>query len=399
MRPGPSSPDPSTGPRGGSPPRSGPGGVPPERVLPTRVLIVRLSHLGDAIGALPLFHALRKALPEAHIAWAIEREFAGLLEQLPGLDERLIFDRGTGWRSLARFREFAARLRRFAPEVAVDAQGNAKSHLAVLASGAPRRFAPHLQDCREPSVCRLLRADRPTPSGQSHARDRLQHLAHRVGAELIGRPLALERGDLDLSAAERARSRERLAAHFPRGLDWVLHLGRAGDVRSWPARRSFEFLEAVRLRDESVLVLAGPAELDVSRDLAERLPEHAGRVFADPPRPLRELAADLTTAAELGAQFLGPDSGPIHLAAACGLPCTLLAGPQDPDRTGPWPPPSPRSPHRALRALAELPCRPCLSRTCGFERPRACLEDLPASAVFDRADGYSSCASTSATSS
>ncbi len=399
MRPGPSSSDPSSDPRFGSSQGPERGSNPPLHGQPSRVLIVRLSHLGDAIGALPLFHALREALPGARIAWAIEREFAGLLEQLPGLDERLIFERASGWRAPVRFREFAARLRRFAPEVAIDAQGNAKSHLTVLASKAPRRFAPHLEECREPAACRLLRAVRPARTAGAHARDRLQHLANLVGAELVGRPLPLTRGDLDLSALERAESRERLAASFPRGLDWVFHLGRAGDIRSWSAQRSFEFLEAVRQRGERVLVLAGPAERDVARQLASRLPEDSGRVFADAPQPLRELAADLTAAAGLGARFVGPDSGPIHLAAACGLPCTLLAGPQDPARTGPWPPPSNRSPHRALLAPTDLACRPCLRRTCRFERPQACLEELPASAVFDRADGYSSRASTSATSS
>ena len=51
-----------------------------------RVVLVRLSHLGDVVHALPVHHALRRALPAARLAWAVQPEFAGLLAFVPGLD-------------------------------------------------------------------------------------------------------------------------------------------------------------------------------------------------------------------------------------------------------------------------------------------------------------------------
>ena len=54
-----------------------------------RILLIRLSHLGDVVHALPLFHALREARPDARIAWAVEPEFAGLLDGLPGLERTI----------------------------------------------------------------------------------------------------------------------------------------------------------------------------------------------------------------------------------------------------------------------------------------------------------------------
>lgn len=54
--------------------------------------------------------------------------------------------------------------------------------------------------------------------------------------------------------------------------------------------------------------------------------------------------------------MLSGDSGPAHLAAACGVGVDLLAGPQDPSSTGPWPPAGERhSPHRLLRASEDGP--------------------------------------------
>ena len=65
---------------------------------PRRILLVRLSHLGDVVHALPVYHALRRAFPEARVAWAVQEEYAELLEPLPGLTRTFRFERRGGWR-------------------------------------------------------------------------------------------------------------------------------------------------------------------------------------------------------------------------------------------------------------------------------------------------------------
>ena len=62
-----------------------------------RILIVRLSHLGDVVHALPLLSALRAAHPTARIAWTVQPEFADLLRDRAELDQILLFDRRGGW--------------------------------------------------------------------------------------------------------------------------------------------------------------------------------------------------------------------------------------------------------------------------------------------------------------
>ena len=59
---------------------------------PERILIVRLSHLGDVACALGVFHALHEAYPAAEIGWAVQPEFAGLLEGLPGIERIFRFE-------------------------------------------------------------------------------------------------------------------------------------------------------------------------------------------------------------------------------------------------------------------------------------------------------------------
>ena len=111
-----------------------------------RILIVRTSAMGDIVHCLPVLIALRRHLPEAKIAWVVERTFAPLLEGHPDIDE-LILVRLREWRkqplSAAVLREvatFRQTLRRFAPDVALDLMGNHKGGAIAWLSGAKRRL-------------------------------------------------------------------------------------------------------------------------------------------------------------------------------------------------------------------------------------------------------------------
>jgi len=355
-----------------------------------RILLVRLSHLGDVVHALPVFHALRQAYPDARVAWAVQREFASLLQGLPGLERVLVFERRGGLRAWLDLRQ---ELAVFSPTLAIDAQGNLKSALATLASGAPRRVGLARCDWREPLGAAVL-TERALPSselsGGVHALDRMLALSRHITG--LG-PDAVLRTDPGLSAAELARGRELLARRGPRGngVLIVLQLARAGDVRSWPLER-FEVL-ARRLvgSGRRVLALSGPEEqaegLQLERRLAgeDRIAHWVGQ------RGLRELAALWAAAAEQGARFVGCDSGPLHLAVACGLPVVALAGPQDPCRTGPWPVPAQvggpparagESPHRVVRSALPPSCAPCLARRCSHPQGAVCMSAIEPAAVL-----------------
>lgn len=103
-------------------------------------------------------------------------------------------------------------------------------------------------------------------------------------------------------------------------------------------------------------------------------------------RGLRELAAALTAAARVGACYVGVDSGPMHLAAACGLSVVALEGPQSHLRTGPWPPPERELAgvrHRVIRSAERLTCAPCLSRACRHAEGPVCMSRLQPRLVLE----------------
>jgi len=351
---------------------------------PQRIVIVRLSHLGDVVHALPVYHALRARYERARIAWVVQPEFAELVRALPGLDRVIEFGRRDGARAWWRLHRA---LRAFAPELAVDAQGNVKSAAATWLTRARRRIGLHAGDWREPIGARVLTEHAPraaaerTSGREPHALDRMIALARHVGA-------GPARFDPALSPSERERGRE-LARDRLRGRDpVVLFLADPSDPRAWPIEHYAEL--ARRLGDEGrgVLVLSGPAEAALGARLERELGTSETRHHWVGQRGLRDLAAFFAAAAERGARFVGGDSGPMHLAVASGLPVVALAGPQSHWRTGPWPPPpdpasdpvvdpAPGAPaHRVVRSTVELECAPCLARRCRHPDGPVCMTTL-----------------------
>jgi 3-deoxy-D-manno-octulosonic-acid transferase len=116
-----------------------------------RILLVRLSAIGDVVVATPVIRALRQAYPSAYLAWLVEEKAADIVRGNPDLDEVIVWPRAT-WaldspgiagipRRLRRHLAFLAELRRRRFDVAIDFQGLLRSSLISFASGARVRIA------------------------------------------------------------------------------------------------------------------------------------------------------------------------------------------------------------------------------------------------------------------
>ena len=155
--------------------------------------------------------------------------------------------------------------------------------------------------------------------------------------------------------------RERLALAalgFPAGQPLrILVMGRGGDPRVWPRE---SMVREVRELPGPSLWLAGPDEggLPVPEDIA---------VLRHGPGELRRLVALGCHLAQVGGEAVGPDRGAIHVLAACGLPSTVLYGPQDPARTAP--------PGARVLVHPDPPdCAPCRQRRCTHPQGPVCME-------------------------
>ena len=335
--------------------------------MPRRILIVRLSAIGDVVHGLPLARSLRRLYPHARIAWAVQEGPAPLLAGHPWIDEVLLFPRRGGPGSFLRF---AARLRRRRFDLAVDIQGNLKSALVLAASRAPERVGLARGDYRE--ALGALAATRRAPLAEgAHAIDRTLGLCRFLG----DREPTVEYGLLP-AVEEAERAREDLAEIPSPTL--AVSVGGAEDVREWPDQSYVAAIRGLSGTAIGIVVVAGPAHAKRARRIAHAagVPHRAGT------DDLRGLFAQLAVLAERGsALLLGCDSAPLHLAVAAGLPVLALSGPQDPGRTGPY-----GGADRALTAWEGLPCAPCRKRVCALEgEPRACMRRIGPDAVERRA--------------
>ncbi len=334
-----------------------------------RILIVRLSHLGDVVQTLPLYHALCDAHPSARIAWAIQPEFEGLVRALPGLERTIVFRRRAGARAWPRL---VRELEEFGADWSIDAQGNTKSAMVSLASRAGRRSGYARTDWREPFAATSV-TDPCAPSATvEHAVERLLRLARHTAPNSRAQP----RFDAAVSSDE-AEQAERTLAELAFGEKGVLlHLSPPADVRSWPLAKFAAFARA-SAEHGPVLVLSGPAEESEGRAL-ERDLRHPRIAHVVGQRGLRELAALFTVCARRGTTFVGCDSGPMHLAWASGMRVVLLAGPQDERRTGPY---EVALDHRVVRSSRRLECTPCMSRSCAHDEGPVCITSTTVEAV------------------
>lgn len=342
---------------------------------------MRLSALGDVVHALPVLAALKRRQPGCHVDWAVDDRSAGLLEGHPQLRRVVVLPRkglagATGWLAgVGPLARFAGQLREGDYDLALDLQGNLKSGLVARLSGAGCVLGAARRHTREANHLWLSRG-LDLPEGTRHKVERNLAL---LGAAL-GEEVAWAQPTLGLSPEEHAAATAALAAAgLPERGFVVLHAGSSGfgAFKRWPAERYAALARRLGSRAQPAVLTFGPGEEPLVAEVERHADGHARRV-ASP--GLRVLAALLSRARLV----LGGDTGPLHLAAALGVPVLGIYGPKDPAVYGPY---GARADGTAgLLASVVQPdvaCRPCTLRRCSAPiclttlAPERVLEALP----------------------
>lgn len=336
-----------------------------------RILIVRLSALGDVTMASGLIPALQARWPEARVSWLVEPASVPLLRHNPSLAEIIVWPRAewTGlwrqrrwrdlWRAVARFRA-DLRARRF--DLVLDAQGLLKSGLLAWMTGAPRRVG---LDSREGS--RWLMTEQvlaPPVAGAAPMSREYRQLARALGA-----PDAAFELDLAVGDAPRLRWRAKAAAAGLRGPLVALCPFTTRPQKHWFEDRWAALATALKAEGLSPVLLGGPADR-----------EAAARIVAASPALVSlagDLALDDTVAAIADCVLLvGVDTGLTHMGTALKVPTVALFGSTRPYLDAGTP---------RTRVLYEpMACSPCRRHpTCGGRFD--CMRHWEVAAVLDQA--------------
>lgn len=289
-----------------------------------RILIVRLSAIGDVIHALPIACALREHFPRAFLAWVAEERAATLLTGHEAIDELIALPRG--WlkspRGVWRLRR---RLHDLRFDVVLEAQGLTKAAIVAWISGAPRRIGfghPWGRELTQWLNNELV--DTPGP----HMVDRNVQLLRPLGIVSPKIHFLVPEHSADRQIAEQVIVQYGLESGFA-----IINPGAGWPSKLWPTDR---FAEVAGHLGKTwglptLVVWAGEKEMQMGLLIAAGSRGHAQIA---PRTTLPELAA----LARRAKMFIGSDTGPLHLAAAVGTPCVGLYGPWPAEKHGPFGP-------------------------------------------------------------
>ncbi len=302
-----------------------------------RILIVRLSSMGDVIHALPAAAMLREAFPHATLGWLIEERWAELLcavstprtgtrsPQRPLVNVIHTVNLKTWRRSLLsnhtweRVAAGLSDLRAHDYEIAVDFQGAARSAILARWSGAPTIYGA--TQARE-NIASMWYS-RPVISERKHVVEQYAEIAQTV----IGQSCPVPDAILPCDPIAEENVNQRL--HSMGIQDFaILNPGAGWGAKQWPAERYGEVAQALSRLGLRPIINYGPRE--------EALAKIAESASAGAAHALSFSVGELVALMRRARLFIGGDTGPVHLAAALHVPVVALFGPTDPARNGPY---------------------------------------------------------------
>lgn len=278
-----------------------------------------MSAIGDAVHTLPVVNSLRAAAPDAHITWIIQPAPHALVAAHPAIDEFIVFDRKAGPRALLEIRRQLDR-RPFDLVLALQVYLKAGVITAMLRS--PRKVG--FDRARARDLNWLFTTERITARAGQHVQDQyFEFLEH------LKVPVQMEWG-LGPTPEEQARYAGLLPPIDRPTVAMVV--GTSKPVKEWPAARYAELSD--RLHHEigaRTVLVGGRSEREMAAAAEIR------RASSHPPVDLLEWdLRRLVYLLDRADVLVSPDTGPLHIGVALGVPSVALLGATDPQRVGPY---------------------------------------------------------------
>ena len=302
---------------------------PPVRL--ERVCVVLLTGLGDVVHGLPVATALKRAGVTRHLTWVAEPMPAQLLAGHPAVDRVVEFRRREGWRGVVALRGALRDAARSAGgfDLALNFNVYFKSVWPTLLSGAPARLGFGRERAKDGV---WLAATRHVPPGpRRHTADMFLEFLDALGVPHHAPHAPADWGLDALTPAERRAQAAWVAARTGRPRAAIVPAS-AVPNKDWPPERWARVADALAGDyGFEVVLVGGPGarETAAARAVAEHARVPTTWAMGD---GVRRLAWTLG-ACQLA---LAPDTGPLHIARALGVPVIGLYGHTNPWRVGPY---------------------------------------------------------------
>lgn len=301
----------------------------PEKEKQLRVLVMRLSAMGDILHALPAATALREAHPEWRIGWAVEPQWKPLLATdgailrgppMPVVDRVHVVPARRWARSpfspetLREVRQARGELREEKYDVCVDIQGAFRSGLIARWAHAERLIGE--DDPRE-CVARMFFTEQVKTRGV-HVIEQAIEVMNAIAGDSL--PVRLPLLPVDPDAECKA---DMITKPFV-----LINPGAGWGAKRWPTDRYGVVAERLSGAGYRVVMNVGPGEESLANEIVAASNGVASM--------LRSSIAELIALTRRASLVIGGDTGPVHLASALDRPVVGIFGPTDPARNGPF---------------------------------------------------------------
>ncbi len=333
------------------------------------ILVVKPSSFGDIIHTFPAVALLRRHFPEACISWVVNSEYAGLVELLSIVDDVIVFDRQRWrqWRNWGEVPAFIRQLRQRPFDLVLDFQGLLRSGLISYFSGGRRRVG--FRSARE-GAGMFYTEKVPLPANLKHA--------VRKNVFLVQSALNIPESDFlpELGGQyDFCKQAQKLCQTH--GLDpgkpvLAVAPSTRWESKTWPLDFFARILDQLQGRcpDLQCWLVGTSGERPVGEQLA---------TICQKARPVNLMGTTnygtLVELLRLSNALLCNDSGPMHLAAALGVPTVALFGPTDSELTGPF-----GAGHIVHQGRCEM--APCFMRQCP-KGDRECVDSVSEEGVIE----------------
>jgi len=339
-----------------------------------KILIVRLSAIGDVVHSTPILHSLRRKFPDAYIAWAIEDKSSDILTNNPLIDKIFVFPkqqwkkRGFHIKNLFEFFSIIKEIRKEKFDIALDLQELFKSAIIAFLSGAKRTIA-HAGTREFASIF----VKEKLPAHDNFDPDKIIIERYLEPAAYLGAPVDEVQFSLPPVSEEAKNHIDKLLENIDKRKEIIIFSpATIWHSKHWLEEYWTELLEKLSLNYN--IIFTGTEK---DKELISRITLKAN---TDNYLSL----AGKTNLLELielfnRAKFLiAPDTGPAHIANATQKPSIImLFGSTGFRRTPPY-----GEKHKAL--AAELPCQPCFKRKCpGTDNNMECMKKLTPDKILE----------------
>ena len=343
----------------------------PEKI--EKILIIRLSAIGDVVHCLPTLRILRQKFPQAQISWAVDELTANLLEGHPYLSQVIVIPArdlekklkklSTLSQSISDIKKIARQLREEKFDLVIDLHGLLKSGLVSYFTRAPIRLVyPLARDFSQFFATHRV----PLISSSPHVVDKYLDTVRYLGLEIDKVEFPLGLGKKEEAFAERFFKASGLAKEQ---LLLGLNPGASRLNKQWPPQKFAQLGDRlIKQYNCQIIIFGSPGDLPLVREIASQM--KSTPILAGGKTSLKELSA-LISRCDL---LVSGDTGPLHLAVAAQVPVVALFGPTDYHYSGPYG-------EKKQVVSKQLLCGPCF-RKGDCPRKTICLKGIEVEQVM-----------------